>query len=143
LQGDREKEDEKPADRARAQEHGEQAAGEQLDQERAAHRRDGQTDTQDTRYQAALTGRNLVRQHRHHRGEQRIEKQLGDTPPGQDHRDAGRQRDHQDAKATAYHADNHPWPAHPPPPRGAVAQLAEGAGRLGVRKAHWRAHDGG
>jgi len=97
VQGDREKEDEKPADRARAQEHREQAASEQLDQECAAHRRDRQADTQDTGDQAALNGRDLVRQHRHHGGEQRVEAQLGDAPPGQDHRDAGRQRDHQDA----------------------------------------------
>jgi hypothetical protein len=101
VQGDREKEDEKSADRAGGQEHGEQAADEQLDQERAAHRRDGQADTQDTGDQAALDGRDLVRQHRHHGGEQRVEAQLGDAPPGEDNRDAGRQRDGEDAKRTA------------------------------------------
>ena len=61
VQRDREEQDEEPADRARDQEHGELVAGEQLDQERAAHRRDGQTDAQDARDQAALSGRDLVR----------------------------------------------------------------------------------
>jgi hypothetical protein len=46
--------DEKPADRARGDEHGELIAGEQLDQEGAAHRRDRRTGTQDTGHQAAL-----------------------------------------------------------------------------------------
>jgi hypothetical protein len=48
VQAGREEQDEEPADRARDQEHGEPVAGEQLDQEGAAHRRDGHTDTQDT-----------------------------------------------------------------------------------------------
>ena len=85
VQRDREEQDEEPADRARDQEHGELVAGEQLDQEGAAHRRDGQTDAQDTGDQAALSGRDLVRQHRHHGGEQCVEEQLGDAPA-----DAGR-----------------------------------------------------
>ena len=125
LQGDREKEDEKSADRARAQEHGEHVAGEQLDQERAAHRRDGQADTQDTGDQAALSGRDLVGQHRDHGSEQRVEEQLGDAPSGEDDRDAGRQRDDKDAEGAADQADDHPWPPHAQPRRGAVAQLAE------------------
>ena len=48
FQRDREEQDEEPADRARDQEHGELVAGEQLDHEGATHRRDGQTDAQDT-----------------------------------------------------------------------------------------------
>ncbi len=78
--------------------------GEELDQERGAHRRDRQTDTQDTGDEAALNGRDLVGQHRHHGGEQGVEAQLGDAPPGEDNRDAGRQRDNQDAKETAHQA---------------------------------------
>jgi hypothetical protein len=74
------------------------AGGEQFDQERAAHRRDGQADTQDTGDQAALNGRNLVWQHRHHGGKQRVEEQLGDTPPGEDFCDVGCQRDDEDAE---------------------------------------------
>jgi hypothetical protein len=65
LQRDREKQDEKPADRARDHQHGQLAAGEQLDQEGAAHRRDRDADTQDTGDQAALSGRDLVWQHRY------------------------------------------------------------------------------
>ena len=125
LQGDREKEDEKSADRARDQEHGDHVAGEQLDQECAAHRRDRQTDPQDTRDQAALNGRDLVWQHRHHGGEQRVEEQLGETPSGEDDRDAGRQGDNEDAEGAAYQAADHPWPPHAQPRRGAVAHPAE------------------
>lgn len=57
----REEQDEEPADRARCQEHGELVAGEQRDKEGAAHRRDRQTDTQDTGDHAALSDRDLVR----------------------------------------------------------------------------------
>ena len=88
LQRDREEQDEKPADHARGAEHGELVAGEQLDQEGAAHRRDRRTDTQDTGDQTALSGRDLVGQRRHHGGEQRVEEQLGEAPSDEDHRDA-------------------------------------------------------
>ena len=125
IQGDREKEDKKAADRARGQEHGEQAAGEQFNQERAAHRCDGRADAQDTGDQATLDGRDLVGQHRHHGGQKRVEEQLGDTPSGKDDRDAGCQRDNQDTKRTAHQADNHPWPPHAQRRRGTVAHPAE------------------
>ena len=125
VQRDREEQDEEPADRARGQEHGELVAGEQLDHEGAAHRRDRRTDTQDTGDQAALSGRDLVGQHRHHGGEQCVEEQLGDAPSDEDHRDAGGQRDNEDAEGTADQADDHPGPPHAQPRRGAVAHLAE------------------
>jgi hypothetical protein len=125
VQGDREKQHEKPADRAWGQEHDAQAGGEQLDQERTAHRPDGRADTQDTGDQAALDRRDLVRQHRHHGGEHRVIEQLGDTPADEDDRDAGGQRDNEDAEGTARQAGDHPWPPHAQPRRGAVAHPAE------------------
>ena len=48
----------------------------------------GVADPQDTGDQAALSGRDLVGQHRHHGGEQCVEEQLGDAPSDEDHRDA-------------------------------------------------------
>jgi hypothetical protein len=61
LEGDREKQDEEAADPAGGQEHGQLVAGEQLDQEGAGHRRDGQADTQHTGDRAALIDRDLIR----------------------------------------------------------------------------------
>ena len=75
--------------------------------------------------QAALDRRDLVRQHRHHGGEQRVEEQLGDTPSDEDDRDAGCQRDNEDTDGTARQTGDHPWPPHPQPRRGAVAHPAE------------------
>jgi hypothetical protein len=79
----------------------------------------------DTGDLAALDGRDLVRQHRYHRGEQRVEEQLGDTPSGEDDRDAGCQRDNEDAEGTARQAGDHPWTPHAQPRRAAVAHPAE------------------
>src|SRR5450755_4293932 len=42
-------------------------------------------------------------------------KLLGDTPPGKDDRDAGCQRDNEDADGTAHQAGDHPWPPHAQP----------------------------
>src|SRR5215207_11628718 len=72
-----------------------------------------------------LPGRDLVWQHRHQGGEQRVEEQLGDAPADEDHRNAGCQRHHEDAERTAHQADHHPGPPHAQPRRGAVAHLAE------------------
>ena len=49
VEDHREQQDEEPADRARREEHRELVAGEQLDQERAAHRRDRQADARGRR----------------------------------------------------------------------------------------------
>jgi hypothetical protein len=51
-----------------------------------------------------LRGRDLVWQHRHQGGEQRVEEQLGDAPADEDHRNAGCQRHHEDAERTAHQA---------------------------------------
>jgi hypothetical protein len=74
LQRDRKEQDEDPANGARNQEHGELIAGKQLNHKRAAHRRNGQTDTHEPRDPAALNARNLIWQHRNQGSEQRIEK---------------------------------------------------------------------
>ena len=107
------------------QEHGELVAAEQVDQEGGADRRDRQTDTQDAGDQAALSGRDLIWQHRHLGGEQCVEEKLGDAPSDEDHRDARCQRDDEGAERTAEQTDDHPWPPHPQPRRGAIAHLAE------------------
>nr|WP_246080215.1 hypothetical protein [Modestobacter altitudinis] len=120
-----EQQDEEPADRARGQEHGQGVAGEQLDQKGAGHRRDGQADAQDAGDKAALRGRDLVRQHRHHRGEQRIEEQLREAPPQQDDRDRRRHRDDEQPQEPTQQSAYHPGAAHAEPPGRAVAQLAE------------------
>ena len=73
-------------------------AGEELDQEGAAHRRDGQADAQDTGHQASLPGRDLVGQHRDRGGLERAEARLGAAPPDQDDRDAGGHGNDQDAE---------------------------------------------
>jgi hypothetical protein len=67
----------------RGQEHGQPVAGEQLDQEGAAHRGDRHADAKDPGDQAALTGRDLVGEHRHQGGQQGVEEQLGDAPSDQ------------------------------------------------------------
>ena len=97
VQRDREEEDEEPADQARGHEHGELVAGEELNHERAGHRREGEADPQDAGDLSALGGRHLVRKYGHHGGEQRVEGQLGDAPPQEDDGDAGGERDHQNA----------------------------------------------
>jgi DNA-binding CsgD family transcriptional regulator len=79
IQCHREGQNEQCADRTRHQEHGQLVAGEQLDNEGAADRRDRQTDTQDTGDQAALSRWDAVWQHRDQRGEQGVEQQLGDA----------------------------------------------------------------
>ena len=90
--------------------HGELVACEQLNQECAAHRRNGQTDTQKTGDQAALTDGDLIRHHRHHDGEQRVEKQLGDAPSDEHDRNGGCQRDDEDTERPTHQADDHPRP---------------------------------
>jgi len=47
-----------------------------------------------------MCGRDLVGHDCHHRGEQRVEAQLGDAPSEQDDRDAGGHRDNSDAEGT-------------------------------------------
>jgi hypothetical protein len=125
VQRDREEQDEEPADRARRQEHREQVAREQRDQERAAHRRDGHADPQDTCDHPALGGGNLVRKDRNLGGEQCVEEELGGAPSEQDDRDGGCQRDDADAQGTAHQAEDHPWPPHAHLPGRSVAHLAE------------------
>ncbi len=107
------------------QEHGQLVAGEQLDQEGAGHRRDGQADPQHTGDRAALSDRDLIRQHRDQGGEQCVEEQLRDAPSDEHHRDAGCDRDDEDAARTAHQADDHPGSPHAEARRGAVAQPAE------------------
>ena len=125
VQCEGEEQDEEPTDRARGQEHGEPVAGEQLDQEGRAHRRDRHADAQDARDQAALVDRDLVREYGDLGGEQRVEEHLGDAPSDQDDRDVGCQRDDRDAERTTDQADDHPRPPHAQSRVGPVAHLAE------------------
>ena len=115
FEGDHEEQDEEAADRTGGQERGQLVAGEQLDQEGAGHRCDGQADTQDTGDRAALGDRDLIGQHRNQGREQGVEEQLRDAPSDEHDRDAGCQGDDEDAEGTARQADHHPGPPHAVP----------------------------
>jgi hypothetical protein len=150
LKRQREEHDEQAADRAWNEEHGEIVASEQLDQKRGADRGDRETDTYETRDDAPLRERNLVRDHRHQRCEQCVEEHLREAPADDDDRNAGCERDHEDAERTAREADEHPGSPHPESRRGSVAHPAEervgedgqgGANARDQRKAVWRLID--
>ncbi len=87
VQVQREHDDEEPADGAWSQEHRQLVAGEDLHHVGAAHRRDGEADAEDAGNGAPLLDRDLVGQHRHHRGQHRVEEQLRQAPADQHHPD--------------------------------------------------------
>ena len=125
LQRGDEQQDEERADRAGRHEHRELVTGEELDQVGATHRRNREADPEDTGHQTTLGDRDLVRKDRDLGGEQRVEEQLGQAPPDQHDRNAGRHSDDQDADAPTDEADDHPRPSHAHPGRRAVAQPTE------------------
>ena len=129
VQGQREDHHEQAGDRARHHEHRQLVAREDVDDVRAAHRRERQAHAEDPGHRAALGDRYLVRQHGHLGGEQRVEEDLRHAPAEQHHGDVRCERDDQDPGRSADETGDHPRSPPAEPGRGPVAQPA--ADRVG------------
>ena len=107
-----EQQDQAAADGARGQEHRDLVALEELDEERAQHRRDRHGDAQHPGDRAALRHRHLVGQDGDEGGLQGVEGHLRQAPPDQHDDDAGRGGDDGDAEHATGQPADHPRAPH-------------------------------